>query len=194
MRRMVLAAFLAALLSGGVVEGATITRVYTWESLGRTWTLDHAFSRDAYQHFRSLPRISTYTEYGSYVLEPVNDAELSELIDDFQTLAGSANLNMWEKLNLVVAFVQSLRYETEEGEYPRYPMGFGVVLLAFTTEMHMAVGIRVQPPNAVDAASYEWNGERYYYVETTAAGWSIGTMPTCYTSAPEIIALASVTP
>ena len=60
--------------------------------------------------------------------------------------------------------------------------------------MHMAFGIRVQPPNAVDAASYEWNGERYYYVETTAAGWSIGTMPTCYTSAPEIIALASVTP
>jgi hypothetical protein len=69
-----------------------------------------------------------------------------------------------------------------------------VVLLAFTTEMHMAVGIRVSPPNPPEGFAYEWNGEDYYYLETTAAGWTIGKMPSAYVSIPAIIALAPTTP
>lgn len=218
MRKLVLAVLVTAFAVELWGQAAPITREFTWEFSGRVWTLTHTFSGDAYRHFRSLPRVAAYTAYADYALEPSNDVELASLIADMEGMAHSAGLNVWEKLNLVVAFVQSLRYEAEEGEYPRYPietlvegcgdcedfailtaaifeqMGFGVVLLAFTAENHMAVGIRVLPPNAPEAVSYEWSGDRYYYLETTATGWAIGTMPTRYTSSPEIIPVAPTTP
>jgi hypothetical protein len=219
MRKLVVVVPLIAILaSGGASFAASISKQYAWAYLGRTWTLTQEFAVDAYHQFRSLPRVVNYTAYADYILDPNDDKALGSLIGELEELAVSAGLNVWEKLNLIVAFVQSFRYVSEEGEYPRYPietlvegcgdcedlailaaailrqMGFGVVLLAFTSEGHMAVGIRVLPPGSGDGQTYEWDGDTYYYLETTGAGWTIGRMPTRYTSTPDIIAVSSRTP
>ena len=219
MRKLVVVIPLIAILAGSVTSFATsISKQYAWEYLGRTWTLTQEFAVDAYHQFRSLPRVANYTAYADYILDPTDDEALSSLIGGLDELAASAGLNVWEKLNLIVSFVQSFRYVSEEGEYPRYPietlvegcgdcedlailtaailrqMGFRVVLLAFTSERHMAVGICVLPPGSGDGQTYEWNGDTYYYLETTGTGWTIGKMPTRYTSSPDIIAVSSTTP
>ena len=214
MRRLTLGVLLVAIIGGVATQAATITREYAWEYAGRKWVLTHVFDLKAYSQFRSLPRVAHYTDYGDYVLDTSDDVTMASLVEDLEGLAVAAGLDAWETLHLVVSFVQSLRYVSEETEYPRYPietlvegcgdcedlailtaailrqMGFRVVLLAFTTEMHMAVGICVSPPESCTARAYEWNGDTYYYLETTGTGWTIGEMPTEYTSIPTIIALS----
>ena len=219
MRKLVVVVPIIAVLAGSVMSSAaSISKQYAWEYFGRTWTLTQKFTVDAYDQFRSLPRVADYTAYADYILDPTDDEALGSLIGKLEELAVSAGLNVWEKLNLIVSFVQSFRYVSEDGEYPRYPietlvegcgdcedlailtaamlrqMGFRVVLLAFTSERHMAVGICVLPPGSDNGQTYEWNGDTYYYLETTGTGWTIGKIPTRYTSSPDIIAVSSATP
>jgi hypothetical protein len=218
MRRLALGVLVAAIIFSFATDAATLSREYTWEYAGRTWTLTQGFELRAYSRYRALPRVVHLIDYGDYVLDPGDDAAIGDLVADLERLAAEAGLDTWGRLHLVASFVQSLRYVPEKGEYPRYPietlvegcgdcedlailtaailrqMGFGVVLLAFTTEMHMAVGIRVRPPDPSGVCAYEWNGDDYYYLETTATGWTIGKMPPGYTSVPAIIALSPATP
>jgi predicted transglutaminase-like cysteine proteinase len=218
MRRLALGVLVTATIAGLSADAATLSKVYAWEYVGRTWTVNHAFDLGAYTHYRSLPRVAQFTDYGEYVLDPDDDGLIAELASELEQMADRAELDEWETLHLIVSFVQSLRYVPDQGEYPRYPietlvegcgdcedlailtaeivrqMGFGVVLLAFTEEMHMAVGIRAGADAVPDGAAFEWNGDAYYYVETTAIGWAIGQMPTQYVSSPDIIALAPPTP
>ena len=194
-------------------QGSSIERRYTWQCAGQTWSLTHRFSTEHYQFFRTLPRILDYTEYAEYINDPRDDEQLQSLIDKFERLAADAGLSVWEKLNLVIAFVQSIPYVSELCEYPRYPlemlveskgdcedaailaaallqqMRFDVVLLAFLEAKHMALGIRVVPPTAVEALPYAWNGGSYYYLEPTSVGWEIGDVPDRYRSQPTIVPL-----
>ena len=196
-----------------MTEAGSIRRDYTWSYGGRDWSLTHDFRADRYQFFRTLPRAVPHTRYAAYVNDARDDEDLASLVSELEMMAYSAQLNVWEKLNLIIAFVQSLPYAAEEGEYPRYPletlvemrgdcedvailaaalfeqMGFGVVLLAFTDEQHMALGVRVLPPEPGDYQSYAYNGDLYYYLELTAAGWTIGRIPSIYSSQPKIIAV-----
>jgi len=218
MRRLALGGLVVGLVISFAAHAASLHREYVWEYAGRTWTLEHTFDLATYTRYRALPRVARFTDYGEYVLDPGDDALLEDLVGDLERMATAARFDDWQALHLIASFVQSLRYVAEETEYPRYPietlvegcgdcedlailtadilrqMGFGVVLLAFTTEMHMAVGIRMTPPDSCTARAFEWNGDAYYYLETTAAGWTIGQVPTAYTSDPDVIALAPATP
>jgi len=218
MRKVVLVLLVAALGASVTASAASTTREFAWEYNGRIWTLAHTFSLNEYQRYRAIPRVSSYTAYATYVLEPADDATLAALVSELNALAVEGALDTWGRLNLVVSFVQSLRYTAEEGEYPRYPietlvegrgdcedlailtaalfqqMGYDVVLLAFTSEMHMAVGVRVPSDSPCGGTAYAWNGADYYYIETTGIGWTIGAMPERYTSTPEIIAVSSASP
>jgi predicted transglutaminase-like cysteine proteinase len=216
MRKLAGMTVLAIVIVGGLAaQAASITKEYKWESMGRVWTLTHAYAFEVYQKFRTMPRIGNYTDYAEYVRNPDDDAALASLVDEMESLCRFGGLDAWGELDLVISFVQSLRYVPEEGEYPRYPIetlvegcgdcedlailaaamleeiGFDVVLLAFTTEMHMAVGIHVVLPESAGCQAYEWNGAKYYYVETTGTGWTLGRVPAAYRSAPEIIAVSS---
>jgi hypothetical protein len=194
-------------------QGASIEQRYTWQYAGQTWSLTHRFSTAHYQFFRTLPRTLDYTEYAEYISDPRDDEQLQSLIDKLERLAADAGLGIWEKLNLVIAFVQSIPYVGEVCEYPRYPletlveckgdcedaailgaallqqMRFDVVLLAFLEAKHMALGIRVVPPTAVEALPYAWNGGAYYYLEPTSVGWEIGDVPDGHRSQPTIVPL-----
>ena len=207
----VLAAFV---LLGGLQatsQSPDIEREYRWEFGGRTWALIHRFCDATYRFYRSLPRTLDYTDYDVYASDGRDDNDLCGLVAALERLAYTAGLDVWEKLNLVISFAQSIPYVTEEGEYPRYPMetlvemkadcedasiltaallrqmGFGTVLLAFLEEHHMAVGIRVLPADAGERSYYTWNGDAYYYLEPTSLGWAIGEKPQGYASQPVIV-------
>jgi len=208
----VAASFVVVVLCASTVSGATISRSYTWEHDGRVWIVSQQYSAETYLYLQSLSHADPYTLYAKYVNDPLDDTVISDLVGQLQRMAVSAGLNVWEKLNLVLSFVQTLPYAEEEDEYPRYPletlieargdcedfailtaalleeMGFGAVLLAYLEEGHMAVGIRVLPPDTTNAVMYEWNGDTYYYLETTSPGWQIGELPPEFASCPQIIA------
>ena len=197
-------------------QSASTEQRYTWQYAGRTWDLTQQFSTEHYRFFRTLPRVLDYTEYAEYINDPRDDEQLQSLIDGLERLAANAGLDAWEKLNLVISFVQSIPYVSETCEYPRYPletlveqradcedasilaaalllqMHFDVVLLAFLEEDHMALGIRVVPPTPVEAPPYAWNGNAYHYLEPTHVGWEIGEIPDRYRSQPTILPLGPV--
>jgi len=151
-----------------------------------------------------------YVNYSYYVTDPKDDKELEEIVAWFNEFALTEGLGEEEKLNLVVGFVQSLPYMTDmeskgQQEYPRYPietlvdnggdcedtailtasllnlMGYDVVLL--DVPGHMAVGISSDQVTFY-GTSYSENNKKYYYVETTEPGWSIGAIPENYKDVP----------
>lgn len=110
------------------------------------------------------------------------------------------NLTEEEKINLVITFVQSLLYTVDSvttsfDEYPRYPletlidnggdcedtsiltasllksMNYDIILIA--PPGHMALGVNID----ACGSSWRYEGERYYYLETTGEGWEIGEYP-----------------
>ena len=195
-------------------QGDSIRRTYVWDYGGKTWSFTYDFPTSAYELQKSLTRTLDYTAYGVYVNDPREDIVLQDFVAEFE--ASVAGLTIWERLNLIIALVQSIPYVGESCEYPRYPiemlvdqqgdcedsailtaalvrhMGFGVVLLAFLEENHMALGILVLPPGHQNLQSYVWNGDPYYYVEPTSLGWAIGQIPPAYQSVPVIIGLQPV--
>ncbi|RJX16706.1 MAG: hypothetical protein C4575_14835 [Desulforudis sp.] len=57
-------------------------------------------------------------------------------------------------------------------------MNYGVVLILLPGDPgHMAVGVKGEN---LPGVYYEYQGTRYYYVETTGTGWSIGQIPKEY--------------
>lgn len=208
-----MAAALIVGLATAVASGATVHRTYRWHFLGRHFSLTHGFSLERYRYFQALPRVANHAQYALYAADPHDDRELASLIEELEKAAQAANLNVWEKLNLIAAFVQSIPYVPEREEYARYPletlidqkgdcedsailtaailqqMSYPVVLLVFLEEKHIAVGISVLPPTPGKYCFYQYGGRNYYYLETTCAGWPIGMIPERYTSTPEIVAL-----
>ena len=189
-----------------------IRRTYVWDYGGKSWSFTYDFPASAYQLQKSLTRTLNYTAYAVYVNDPREDIVIKDFVTKLE--ASVPELAIWERLNLVIALVQSIPYVGESCEYPRYPiemlvdqqgdcedsailtaslvrhMGFGVVLLAFLEEHHMAVGIRVLPPAHQNLQSYVWNGDPYYYLEPTSLGWAIGQIPPTYQSRPIIIGIS----
>ena len=210
---VVLLGLLALLSSLALAQDDPIRRTYVWSYRGETRSFTYAFPASSYQLQKSLTRTLDYTAYDVYVNDPREDAVLKDFVAKLE--ASVMGLAIWDRLNLVIALVQSIPYVEESCEYPRYPiemlvdqqgdcedsailtaalvrhMGFGVVLLAFLEEHHMAVGIRVLPPAHQSLQSYSWNGELYYYLEPTSPGWAIGQIPPTYQSIPIVIGLSS---
>jgi len=194
-------------------EEAALERTYVWSYAGRTWTITHTFPFAMVESQRSLARTLEPSAYGNYVSDPQDDEVLRGFLDHVERAA--VGLNVWERLNLVLALVQSIPYATEPCEYPRYPletlvdqrgdcedvailtvalvreMGFAAVLLAFLEERHVGVGIRVLPPHYADCQAYEWAGDLYYYVEATNPGWGVGQLPPAFRSDPMVIPVPS---
>lgn len=54
--------------------------------------------------------------------------------------------------------------------------GYGTALLLLPG--HAAIGVK--GGDNIDGAYYEKDGNRYYYIETTGRGWSVGEIPDEY--------------
>jgi hypothetical protein len=191
-------------LNPSVSSGETVTRQYEWSYDGDSFRLTLPIPKDIYDYYSKMER-APIEDYSIYVTHPDDDAELVyPLAAELKRLAVQKGYSSEETVNFSASFVQNLRYQTEEEEYPNYPvetlfdkggdcedtailtaalleaMGYDAVLIRFDppTERdagHMAVGVAVTGVSG--GYSYTYDSEKYYYLETTSASWGVGDMP-----------------
>jgi hypothetical protein len=182
---------------------------YAWLYNDETWTLSLTIPKDLYEYYTNRTRIVT-EDYSIYVTHPNDDEYISKVVEAFYDIAAQEGYSSQQTVNLVISFVQSLPYTSDDvttafDEYVRYPLetlvdGGGdcedtsiltsalldamnneVVLLNFPG--HVAVGVNVD----VVGSYFSYEGEHYYYLETTGEGWEIGVIPTEYQGTPAVI-------
>ena len=180
-------------------------RHFIWEFEDITWNWDVKISEALFRYYKAIPRAKT-DNYSIYITYKQDDAMMKEAADEILRAAQSVGLSKIETADMTAAFVQSLPYTldiktTGFEEYPKYPietlvdscgdcedksallvsllqsMGYETVLIIFPG-VHGAVGIKRL--EGMNGAYYEYNGARYYYIETTDAGWQIGEIPNNY--------------
>ena len=188
------------------VDENSIYREYEWSYGGYKWTWEITIPKNLYQYFQELtrPTCEKYScDYSTLIINPEDDYYIESLVSKLNDAAEEQSYNQWETVNFAVAFVQSLPYtydnvSTPYDEYARSPietlvdnggdcedtsilmaaildeMGYGVVLIYFPYE-HMGVGIK--GGEGISGTYWNHNGAKYYYLETTGKGSSIGQLP-----------------
>ena len=180
-----------------------ITRQYTWTYKGE-WNWEGDIPQSLYEYYQEIPRPPTQN-YSVYVTHPLDDIYIEHLTEKIQKAAQEAGFSEYETVEFAASFVQSLPYTADSlttpyDEYPRYPietlvdkggdcedtsillasiidkMGYGVVLIELPD--HCAVGVK-GGENAY-GTYWEYEGSKYYYIETTGKGWGIGQLPEEY--------------
>ncbi|OGO02749.1 MAG: hypothetical protein A2Y72_00680 [Chloroflexi bacterium RBG_13_53_26] len=187
-------------------SGEVISRYYEWRYDRHAWELTLLIPSELYTYYRGMERAPT-PDYSIYVTHPSDDDYIQSLADSLNSKAESMGYSAEEEVNFAASFVQGLDYfDDEEGEYPRYPvetlvdgggdcedtsvlaaallqaMGYDVVLLSFSATTpegsgHMAVGVAL--PSVTGGHSYDFEGEDYYYLETTTVSQA-GDIPAEY--------------
>jgi hypothetical protein len=121
--------------------------------------------------------------YHAMVNDPAQEEMYSDLLKDLKKTRLQQNLSDDEYLELIAIYIQSLRYETREQNPAKFPIetvvdragdcddkslllagllsreGYPVVLLLFTPESHMAIG--------VGSDNYQYKNTGFAFVETT---------------------------
>lgn len=191
-------------LNPAVTSDGTVARQYEWRYGRDSFRLTLQIPRDIYDYYRRMER-APVEDYSIYVTHPGDDADLVDpLAAELKRLAVQKGYNSAETVNFAASFVQNLKYLTEEEEYPNYPvetlydrggdcedtailtaallqaMGYDTVLIRFTSPTegeagHMAVGVAVTGVSG--GYSYTYDGQKYYYLETTSSSWDLGDMP-----------------
>lgn len=185
------------------ISTKTIDRQYSWSYKGSTWSLSLSIPDSMHTYYKSLERPPT-SDYSVYVTHPYDDEYLKTIITKINFIALDKGFTEADKVNLVVAFIQSLPYTSDSvttgfDNYARYPletlvdnggdcedtailaaaflnsMGYDVVLLGLPK--HMATGVSI---SNVYGSYYNYNDKKYFYLETTGEGWSIGQIPDDY--------------
>ena len=180
-----------------------VSRNYTWNYRGK-WTWEMQMPVSLYDYYRNLPRPHT-NNYSVYVTHPLDDAYIDTLVEKMKNAAQRAHFTELQTVEFAAAFVQSLPYTIDSvtspyDEYPRYPaetlvdnggdcedtsillasildkMGYGVVLL--NPPNHMAVGVKIS--GNISGTCWQYEGDNYYYIETTGLNWRIGQLPEKY--------------
>ncbi len=182
----------------------TVFRSFTWMYNNVSWTLLGDFSRAAYNYYRARPH-NRENNYAEYVLSDYDRQMLNGVIRKFRDVGAGNGYSEYDNVMNIAAFVQSMHYTSDSvttgyDEYPRYPLetlvddggdcedtailtaalikelGYRVVLIQLPG--HMAVG--VEGSDSIQGTYYEYNKSRYYYLETTGAGWDLGELPKEY--------------
>lgn len=186
-------------LSPEPLSTETIDVEYNWYYQGSYWTLSLSIPDSLYKHYKNKERAPT-EDYSIYVTHPYDDEYLNAIIQKIIFIALSKSYTESEKINLVIAFVQSLPYTSDNvttsyDEYPRYPLetlvdnggdcedaailtaalleslNYDSVLLGFPG--HIAVGVAID----TSGSYYLYDNQKYFYLETTGEGWQIGEKP-----------------
>lgn len=189
----------------------TITREYKWKYDNREWTWNLTVTEAQYKYFKNLDRLKT-SDYSYYVSSPYDDAYIKSLVSALKEAQVENRFSKRQLVDFTVAFVQSLPYyfdldSTGYDNYAKYPletlvdnggdcedtsilmvsllkeMGYGTVLLLYPK--HMAVGVK--GTDEMPGTFYEFKGSKYFYLETTGDGWTIGKMPISYKDKKVII-------
>lgn len=181
-----------------------LTRNYSWEFSGMEWSWELLIPQSLYKYYKEIPRPPT-KNYSVYITHPLDDTYIDLIVGKIREASSQQGYNEYETVEFALTFVQSLPYTidsvtTPYDEYPRYPietlvdnggdcedtsillaslldkMGYGVVLIVFPD--HIAVGVK--GGENIYGTFWEYNGDKYYYLETTGTGWRIGQLPDVY--------------
>ena len=189
-----------------------INRKYSWTYEDTSWTWELNIPQSLYDYYKGLPRSPT-KNYSVYVTHPLADLYIKQITDKILGAAKQEGYSDFETISFAASFVQSLTYTSDSvstgfDEYPRYPietlvdnggdcedtailaaslvrsLGFGTVLIVFPG-VHCAVGVK--GTEDIPGTYWEYKGDRYYYLETTNTGWTIGEIPDKFKNATATI-------
>lgn len=191
-------------LREGMVDSTpTIDRTYTWYSQGHEATARLRIPQELFDYYQAQPhRPQSPAEYKQYALTEQDRIYLHDLIGVLKEAGQNKQLAARNDYRNVVSFVQSITYEkdldpetNQETEYWKYPIetladGKGdcedtaILTAALLKEMGYDVAMVILSDHAAVAIAcdncngyyYPLDGKRYYYLETTGAGYSLGTM------------------
>jgi hypothetical protein len=176
---------------------------YSWTYKGE-WSWEGKIPLSLYEYYQKIPRPPT-NNYSVYVTHPLDDPYIDLLVEKIKEAAKQEGYTEYQTIEFAVAFVQSLPYTVDSvtspyDEYPRYPietlvdnggdcedtsillasiidkLGYGVVLIMLPD--HCAVGVKGS--ENIYGTFWEYEGSKYYYLETTGEGWGIGELPEQY--------------
>ena len=176
----------------------------TWDSLNfsGTSTLTLHIDKYMYEYYRSLERYTDFKDYLNYINDENNREILKSIADTLNDNGKEHGYSSSDIAREAICFVQAIPYSldsesTGKKEFQKYPLetiydncgdcedsslllvgilrelNFGTILLQY--EGHIAVGIKGD--DNMNGTYYEYNGSKYYYVETTNSGWYVGDMP-----------------
>jgi len=183
-------------------ETPQIVMSYTWQFRGETFHVDVSIPESLIQYYRDRDHNIPHEEWYVLASDPLDDVVISTLVRQLTDLARDAGYTSEESmLEFAIRFVQALPYSQDVAttgfdEYPRFPietlvdaggdcedtsilmatllmeLGYDVVL--FLLPGHVAVGVALE-----DCSGFyiEYEGKKYYYLETTGYGWNIGELP-----------------
>ena len=178
-----------------------LNRRYVWKHRTQTFVALIAFNVEHYNRYNLPPRndLAKLVEQGA--------EDIDELIQKLGEMARNMPGGTEEKVNFIMAFVQSHPYAYDKpttgfDDFPRYPLetladtetdcedtsilatailwhlGYEVVLL--NPLGHMAVGVLADFDSFYPSIRDPSTGKSYYYGETTGTGWPIGAIPDSY--------------
>lgn len=187
-----------------VVEGQ-YNLALTGRTMGRSWRVGLTLSKSGYLAAKETDHGRARPEFVTYEMTQGQGRALARLLA--QDAADNGFTGKREQVEFVIDVVQRLPYVPDDvstgyDDYTKFiaetvaegagdcedtsillasvlqaePFGYDTVLLQ--PPGHMAVGIR----GADDLPGYyfEYDGARYYYIETTGEGWGIGDLPEEY--------------
>jgi hypothetical protein len=176
-----------------------IEQTFTWNTNGHVAAVTLDIPRDLYEYYRNQPH-PTGTGSDTLTAYAISEQDRQYLHVLISKLKDASNFKSYAARNdyrNVVAFVQSIKYADDDSEYWKYPIetladGNGdcedtaILTAALLKEMGYDVAVIFLPDHAAVAVScencngyyYPLNGKRYYYLETTGTGFSLGSMGT----------------
>ena len=176
-------------------------RRYEWTALGSEWRLTLTIPKSLTEYYDARARKEDRVPF---VVDPYHEEEVSFIANEIERLGEQAGHSEPETVAMATAFVQQLPYTKNDvtagmTQYTHYPLqtlvnrggdcedasillaavlrelGYGCVLLGLFDAEHMALGIKGD--SGLSGAYYEFDGNRYYYLETTDPQWGIGEVP-----------------
>lgn len=174
---------------------------HTWQCGKEKWSCNLDVEKRIYRYYKQ-EREHSSDNYMRYILSDADRPYIADIVAMIREGGRKAGYSDSDNVRNVVAFVQSLRYvsdiaSTGKKEYVRFPIEMLVdgkgdcedrvaLMAAILHEMkyelllvslpdHLALAIRSDKD--MDGRYYEYQGKRFYYLETTDKGWDIGAMP-----------------
>jgi len=184
------------------------TFYYSWISnKGQELNFSLSLDVNAYTYYSGLERYLSAKDLYRYAKDDTSIQIAKEIANTFKTSLPALGYSDREIVEEAINFVQqcfTYEYDTAKGqsEYPKYlietmvdrtgdcedtslllcsivkQLGYGAVLLDYPG--HIAVGLQFGQDTNQTGRYYDYNGKRYYYIETTNTGWDIGQMPQEY--------------
>jgi|GEM_PF-3325506 S-layer homology domain. len=171
------------------------------------WTFDVSLSESLYDKYKKMSRdVGTVygglKDYSYFVMDADDDYLMYKFTTYFKEAADEKNFDKNELIQFIACFVQGLEYVSDKvgtgyDEYEKFPVetlydqggdceDSSILLASFLKEMdidcamllfpgHMAVGVACDEIKNGSYCNYE--GKKYYYIETTDSGWRLGEIP-----------------